>query len=43
VAKAEQRRAEDMGGWLGQLFEQRPRPKASDGKGTYPSGNPALR
>jgi hypothetical protein len=41
--RAQQRRSEDIGGWLGQLFEQRPRPKASDAKETYPPGHPALR
>jgi hypothetical protein len=40
---AEQRRAEDLRGWLGQLFEQRPWLKASDAGRTYPPGHPAPR
>jgi hypothetical protein len=41
--RAEQRRAEDMRGWLGQLFEQGPRPETSDAVEAYPPGHPALR
>jgi hypothetical protein len=40
---AEQRRAEDMRGWLGQLFEPWPRPKTSDARRTYLPGHPAPR
>ncbi len=39
---AEQRRAEDISGWLGQLFKRR-QTRAADGKAAYPQGHPALR
>jgi hypothetical protein len=39
---AEQRRAEDMRGWLGQLFERRPL-QAPKVDGAYSKGQPAFR
>jgi hypothetical protein len=39
---AQQRRAEDIGGWLGQLFERRRRLKVADAEATYPKGGAAL-
>jgi hypothetical protein len=39
---AEQRRAEDIGGWLGQLFDRRSF-KASKGDNAYSEGRPAFR
>jgi hypothetical protein len=38
---AEQRRAEDIGGWFGQLFERR-RLKVADDGAKYPHGHSAL-
>jgi hypothetical protein len=35
---AEQRRAKDISGWLGQLFDQRRRPRVADGEAAYPQG-----
>ena len=40
---AEQRRAEDIGAWLGHIFEQRCRLKVARAEGAYPEGHPALR
>jgi hypothetical protein len=40
---AERRRAEDLSGWLSQMFGQRPRPKVADSEGTYVPGYPVLR
>jgi hypothetical protein len=40
---AQQRRAEDIGAWLGHFFERRRRLKASDTGVSYPEGNPVLR
>jgi hypothetical protein len=40
---AEYRRAEDMRGWLGQLFQQRERPNVADAGAIHPAGHPALR
>ena len=39
---AEQRRAEDIGGWLGQLFEARPL-EASKVDNAYSEGQPGFR
>jgi len=39
---AEQRRVEDISGWLGQLFERRPL-KASKVDNAYSKGQPAFR
>jgi hypothetical protein len=39
---AQQRRTEDIGGWLGQLFERRRRLKVADDGAIYPKGRPAL-
>jgi hypothetical protein len=39
---AQQRRTEDIGGWLGQLFERRRRLKVADDGAKYPKGRPAL-
>jgi len=38
---AQQRRAEDIGAWLGQLFGRR-RLKVADDGANYPKGRPAL-
>jgi hypothetical protein len=40
---AQQRRAEDIGAWVGHFFEQRRRRKASEAEVSYPTGNPVLR
>jgi len=37
------RRAEDIGAWLGHVFEKQRRLKTSDAETQYPQGNPALR
>ena len=37
---AERRRAEEISGWLGQLFERR-RLKVADSAAIYPKGHPA--
>jgi hypothetical protein len=39
---AQQRRAEDIGGWLGQLFDRRRRLKVADDGAIYPKDRPAL-
>jgi hypothetical protein len=39
---AEQRRAQDIGAWLGDVFKKR-RLKASDADAAYPEGHPAPR
>jgi hypothetical protein len=39
---AQQRRTEDIGAWLGQLFERRRRLKVADDVAIYPKGRPAL-
>ncbi len=39
---AQQRRAEDIGAWLGQSFERRRRLKVADEGTLYPKGRPAL-
>ena len=41
--QAEQRRADDIGTWLGQVLQRRRRLKAANASKTYPNGNPALR
>jgi hypothetical protein len=41
--QAEQRRADDIGAWLGQVFERRRRLKAASASTAYPNANPALR
>ena len=40
--QAEQRRADDIGVWLGHLFERRRRLKAANANSAYPNANPAL-
>ena len=40
---AEQRRAEDVGAWLGAFLKERRRVKASDGENPYPQGDPIFR
>jgi hypothetical protein len=40
---AEQRRAEDIGPWLGRFFEKSRRLKAPDVDAPYPEGHPVLR
>jgi hypothetical protein len=40
---AEQRRAEDIGGWLNSFFEQRRHLKAAKTESAFPQANPILR
>ena len=40
---AEQRRAEEIGAWLGRVFQRPRRAKVRDLDATYPEGHPALR
>jgi hypothetical protein len=40
---AEERRADDVLGWLGESFERRRKRKAAGAATSYPDGNPALR
>jgi hypothetical protein len=37
------RRADDVLGWLGEIFERRRKRKAASAAISYPDGNPALR
>jgi hypothetical protein len=40
---AEQRRAEEIGAWLGRVFEKPRRTKVREVDAAYPEGHPALR
>jgi len=40
---AERQRAEDIGSWLSNFFEQRRRLRACDTGTSFPQGNPVLR
>jgi hypothetical protein len=43
LRNAEHRRAEDLSAWLGQLFQEWSRHRATDANAGLPTGHPALR